>query len=548
VLAAKAFKARKRADNAAPAKTPAEAGSASSGALPGEDHEPAGASGAPLFAVGDKVRICSEAYLRNACGVEGTVERMKGDFVFVRTDAYQQYKAATAAVRKLADLTEKKRMKNLTCVSAAHRAAWLVQCGFQDHAVGEDTFEGQYKRLAGVDPVYIGVQHIMLWFYYIKWALELEAGARQVECVEPELACAWLGGTVEAEDLEDVTKQWRVILKQCSRSNALVLVPLWKSEHWVLLVLDHAEQTCRYYDSLEVQSESCHLVADYFVGELKKSDLEELAWLPNSCPCRHNKAKQGPMECGFFVCHYMEAECRAMLGEGRCSNGWPKPLEVRRALEKFMGNMLPAAMKMEAEVKLLEEDEDAAVEAHDKAAAAAAAAGAVGDCLKTLAQKAAAAMNAGMVGAPEVFDVEEEGGLEVWAERMLAEDLLMQSHKDICLHLKDAGLGVCSSCKWRFGCHRCSWAHAVRYWRFKEVRGELLEGYAPAAKAKAKAKAKGKGRGAEPKHAAAKAPGKGRGRGRGKMKMPGGGPPLEDVTIGAPVTFLFLFVIFILMK
>ena len=68
-------------------------------------------------------------------------------------------------------------------------------------------------------------------------------------------------------------------------------------------------KTLRYYDSLSVESETCRLFGDFLVTELKKK-VEDLQWLPPSCPSRCNTVKQGPLECGFYVCWWCEEEAR----------------------------------------------------------------------------------------------------------------------------------------------------------------------------------------------------------------------------------------------
>ena len=73
------------------------------------------------------------------------------------------------------------------------------------------------------------------------------------------------------------------------------------------------------------------------------------------------------------------------------------------------------------------------------------------------------------------MDVEKEGGgLELWAASML--EYLLPEHQAIVKKVQAKGLGICSSCRWSSGCHRCSWIKAVRYWRNFETRG-AEEGY-----------------------------------------------------------------------
>ena len=74
----------------------------------------------------------------------------------------------------------------------------------------------------------------------------------------------------------------------------------------------------------------------------------------------------------------MEEECRAMLGEGFCSRGWPKPAGVRRSMEKLLLNLKPAAEKLRRDYEAVEQALADAEKDHDATAAAAKLAG---DCL-----------------------------------------------------------------------------------------------------------------------------------------------------------------------
>ena len=103
-------------------------------------------------------------------------------------------------------------------------------------------------------------------------------------------------------------------------------------------------------------------------------------------------------------------------------------------------------------------------------------------------------MFGGITGVDIVFDVESEGGLEVWAENMLKHGcIVVEEHVKDCERVRAADKGVCSHCNYSAGCTRCWWPKTVRYWRNKETREEVMEGYSPAAKAAAKGKAKALG-------------------------------------------------------
>jgi hypothetical protein len=251
----------------------------------------------------------------------------------------------------------------------------------------------------------IGHQHMTLYWTYVQWALKLASAPRPMKLVDPELLVSWYAGTTESEEPAELVQQWRCILDMCIQdATAVVLFPVWKSEHWTLLVVDQGERRCRYYDSLQAESEGSYLVADYVVTSLAKAGHASLEWLPAVCPHRVNSCKQGSLECGFFVCWWLEEECRAMMGEGWCSRGWPQPMEVRRCMERFLHNLQATAERMARDRDFLEKVEEEAVKAHDEAAAAAKAAGAVGDLAKSLQEKAIADLLQGEHVVPVVVE------------------------------------------------------------------------------------------------------------------------------------------------
>ena len=161
-------------------------------------------------------------------------------------------------------------------------------------------------------------------------------------------------------------------------------------------------------------------------------------------------------------------------------------------------------------------DADAAREAAFNAKAAGDAA-ALGAIFKTLEQQATEAMFKSEVGVAIEFDVEAEGGLEHWAAQILENHLLFEDHEADVKRVQAKGTTICSSCRFSGGCFKCWWPKTARYWRNKETRGKLMEGYAPAAKAAAKAKAAGKPAAAKAKPAAA------------KPKMAAGGPCVQAI-------------------
>ena len=86
--------------------------------------------------------------------------------------------------------------------------------------------------------------------------------------------------------------------------------------HWTLLVLDRDVKEARYYDSLLKPKADNVVIADLFMGMLKKEAADDFSWLPDAVPQRRNSCRQGPLECGFYVCAWMEDEARHQLVRG----------------------------------------------------------------------------------------------------------------------------------------------------------------------------------------------------------------------------------------
>ena len=340
---------------------------------------------------------------------------------------------------------------------------------------------------------------------------------------------AWYGAIVDAKDepehLEAVQKTWT---SRCRAPQSLVFAPIWSPHgpHWTLLVVDCKTQECRYYDSLSLQQpgEETYgwMCADNICTELKK--LENMQWLGKTCPGRTNHAVQGALECGFYVCWWMEAELRVARGERPFLRGLPQiggHDGVRARLCSIFNNLEPSHKKMLEELQIAADADKAVEEAFNKEALEKAAA--TGAICKSLEEQATEAMFKNQPGIGLFFDVDAHGGLEHWAQQMLDSHLLLPAHEADALRVKAKGTFVCSSCHFSGGCYKCWWVKTVRYWRRKETRGELMEGYTAQAKAMAKGKAaaagKPKGAAAKPKAGAAKAKAD-----AGLPKLAAGGP------------------------
>ena len=115
----------------------------------------------------------------------------------------------------------------------------------------------------------------------------------------------------------------------------LIVTPVWGNapEHWTLLIVEKSsegEWTVVYKDSLSQMHPTCRENAE------KLSTLLACALMVNlKFPAdRANKKFQpkGSLECGFYVCHWLEQRVREELGEGLFPIGLPN---VGRVFERL---------------------------------------------------------------------------------------------------------------------------------------------------------------------------------------------------------------------
>ena len=262
---------------------------------------------------------------RLACGREGTVKQIVDGRVTLETSTLQVLQAPLADVRRTSSFGAFVQPKKLTQLSNIQRVQWLMQVGFDDPREGADTFVSLHHTLKGEHPILLGVDHLKLFTCWLRWALPLEDLTRPVVLLEGDVLRAWYGALIDAKHepahLEALQKCWT---RPSAVQQALTMFPIWSDEHWTLLVVDSKQKECRYYDSLQNQQNSSWMFADHILAELKK--VEGMQWLPEACPARTNYCRQGPLECGLYVCWWMEEEVRRALGERPFWRGMPRIL------------------------------------------------------------------------------------------------------------------------------------------------------------------------------------------------------------------------------
>jgi hypothetical protein len=290
-------------------------------------------------------------------------------------------------------------------------------------------------------------QSLDFGFETLKWNFPSKDGHRWA-WVSPTLSLRWM--MVEAAEAQE--QCLRAVMEQLKDAE-LVFLPIFSSDHWVLLVLamkDEKISSVRYYDSLTKASASCRKTAAQALLQLRHA--EEL-------PPRHNCATQpaGSALCGFFVLSFAEAEVRELMGEGPAVLGWPtETVETWRIRLSVVTNFLLVEAKKQLE---------------DKKAKAAKEKTAKEKARKTIAvaERAAKAQAAVEEGA------EIAGHLSKLGRKFCLEDLSEEAKKALRRITEKGNLGICSSCRFSSGCFRCELWKAERYWLAKEDPAEERE-------------------------------------------------------------------------
>ena len=115
----------------------------------------------------------------------------------------------------------------------------------------------------------------------------------------------------------------------------LILLPVWGSnpDHWTLMIVEKGEEgkwTTKYKDSLSGFHKGCHDNAQSLATLLSCALMRELKFPKDRC--NQKMQPKGSLECGFFVCHWVEQSIREELGEGPFATGLPN---VGRVFERL---------------------------------------------------------------------------------------------------------------------------------------------------------------------------------------------------------------------
>lgn len=145
----------------------------------------------------------------------------------------------------------------------------------------------------------------------------------------------------DAHDARPEVKERRLkVLKRFYDEGASLMVPIFGGAHWTLLRIwkhEGAETEVEYFDSLSHQHPVCLSKAQAFL---------RLLGLPDSGLMRKNLARQSGVDCGHWVCFYLEDGLRAVAGQGKATQGWPSAhMSAFKARTKAWHGLLSAAFE-----------------------------------------------------------------------------------------------------------------------------------------------------------------------------------------------------------
>lgn len=234
----------------------------------------------------------------------------------------------TFLLEKTAGLRKAEPLKNLTRITMSEKRSLLMEIGIDGRS--EATVEAlKVKDKEAAD------QHVDLYAAIVRWSFGLleSSKVQYVELIlsrlvlEDDLQSPQGPYILQPKDEVVAQKRLRILRKMLSLSEVMVM-PVYGQgpRHFTLLVLRKREGGAvevSYYDSLHVLHGDCLRNAKALC-ELLAVSAEVL---------RINTARQTGVDCGFFVCHYLEENIRCFDGQGMATQGWPDLKRVREIRE-----------------------------------------------------------------------------------------------------------------------------------------------------------------------------------------------------------------------
>ncbi|CAE8583746.1 unnamed protein product, partial [Polarella glacialis] len=343
-----------------------------------------------------------------------------------------------------------RKLKGFNEVSRVMLQSWLWDCGLKLEP--EDPGDDVTVSSQGGD--WLLDQHLNVGWELLKFGAGLQESA--VQYVPPDLLQAWMhleteGAHPDADEefllrLAAVQENRRKVIVQKLDKAAVVLMPVYCSQHWTLVVVQKVgdEVLVEYRDSLQTASEASWQAAAKALKVLKGWEL----------PRRCNTAVQPPGSalCGAFVLFWMEQVCRKLcLNEPACSMGWPnaalwsaRTWTVSKMLKKEQDKQIAEAKALQLKNEAIRQKQKAVDE-------------------KNLKKQEQLEKIKGKVEASA-----KESWLKVPAGKPCLENLSKEGQLDVA-DKENTGQGSCSRCRWGdVGCLNCSGAKALKYWLKKE--------------------------------------------------------------------------------
>ena len=123
------------------------------------------------------------------------------------------------------------------------------------------------------------------------------------------------------------------------QSAQLILLPVWGDdpEHWTLLKVAKVDEKWQvnYKDSLSTLHKGCKENAEKLTTLLACALMVDLEFPKDRC--NQKMQPKGSLECGFFVCHWLEESIREELSEGPFAIGAPNVSRVHDRLASCQG-------------------------------------------------------------------------------------------------------------------------------------------------------------------------------------------------------------------
>ncbi|CAE8629532.1 unnamed protein product [Polarella glacialis] len=343
-----------------------------------------------------------------------------------------------------------RKLKGFNEVSRVMLQSWLWDCGLKLEP--EDPGDDVTVSSQGGD--WLLDQHLNVGWELLKFGAGLQESA--VQYVPPDLLQAWMhleteGAHPDADEeflrrLAAVQENRRKVIVQKLDKAAVVLMPVYCSQHWTLVVAQKVgdEVLVEYRDSLQTASEESWQAAAKALKALKGWEL----------PRRCNTAAQPPGSalCGAFALFWMEQVCRKLcLNEPACSMGWPnaalwsaRTCTVSKMLKKEQDKQIAEAKALQLKNEAIRQKQKAVDEKNRKKQ----------EQLEKIKGKVEASA--------------KESWLKVPAGKPCLENLSKEGQLDGA-DKANTGQGSCSRCRWGdVGCLSCSGAKALEYWLKKE--------------------------------------------------------------------------------